>query len=129
MPQLAPRVLKDSNDVNVTYGVSTWNGKQAVFVAPAARFSESKILREETRPSAKNNDGHKLTVSLILPHPVVGQDGCCVDLDAPPASTFNISTLANKHASAEGLDDLVAAIRSYVASDVFAELVKGGSNW
>lgn len=129
MPQLAPRILKDAQDANVTFNVSTFNGKVAVFVAPGARFSDSQVLKEETRPSAKNNEGHKLVVSLILPHPVMDQEGCCVPKDTPPVSTLNLSTLASKHATAAQLDDFVAEIRSYVATQAFADLVKGGSNW
>lgn len=129
MPQLAPRVLKDAQDANVTFDVSTFNGKIAVFIAPGERFSTSQVLKEETRPTAKNNDGHRLVVSLTCPHPVVDQEGCCVDLDTPPASTANISTMASKFATGAQLDDFVAELRSYVNSSAFAALVKGGSNW
>lgn len=128
MPQLAPRVINNGTD-DVSYDVSTFNGLKAVFVAPAARFSESSTLTETTRPAASNNEGHRLTATLALPHPVEDQEGCCVSKDTPPASYFTVNTLASKFATAAQRDELVALLRSYVNSTAFAALVKGGSNY
>lgn len=129
MPALAPRVLKDAANVDQQYDVSTFDGRKAVFVHAGARFSESSTLVETTRPSASNNDGHKLTATLTLPHPLEDQAGCCVNKDTPPASYFTINTLASKFATSAQRDDLVALIRSYVNTAAFAELVKGASNY
>lgn len=130
MPQLAPRVLKDAEDADQTYAVSTFNGVKTVFVNLAeARFANQSTLSETTRPTASNNDGHKLSVSLALPHPVEDQEGCCVNKDAPPASYFAINTMLSKFATSAQGDDLVALIRSYVNSTAFAALVKGGNNY
>jgi len=128
MPQLAPRVLKNGA-ADVTYDVSTFDGRKAVFVAPSARFSESSTLTETTRPTASTNDGHKLTVTLALPHPVVDQDGCCVNKDTPPSSYFTINTMASKFATDAQRETLVSLLKSYVNSPAFAALVKGGSNY
>lgn len=130
MPQLAPRVLQDAEAANQTYVPGTFNGVKTVFVnRSAARFSEQATLTETTRPAAKTNLGHKFDAGLSFPHPVVDQNGCCVDKDAPAASHFNVSILASKVATAAELDDAIAQFRSYVASAVFADLVKGGSNY
>lgn len=130
MPQLAPRVLKNAMNADQTYDVSTFVGNKTTFVNVAAgRFSEQSVLTETTRPSAAKNDGHKLSASLALPHPVVDQDGCCVNKDATPSSFFSINTLASKFATDAQKDDLVALIRSYVQTSEFAALVKGGNNW
>lgn len=130
MPALAPRVLKNAANVDVTYDVSTFNGNKAIFVdGTQARLADRSVLSETTRTAAANNEGHKLTVSLALPHPVVDQEGCCVSKDTPPASYVAINTMASKFATAAQIDDLIARARSYVASAAFASLVKGGSNW
>lgn len=129
MPALAPRVLKNAAAVDVTFNVSTFDGRKAVFVNQGARFSESQVLSEVTRPAAANNEGHKLTATLAQPHPVVDQTGCCVNKDTPPASYFTINTLVSKFATAAQRDDFVAELRSYVASAPFAALVKGESNY
>lgn len=130
MPQLAPRVLKNANDTDVTYDVSTFTGNRAVFVDTTnARFSDRSVLSETTRPTASTNEGHKLSVSLALPHPVEDQEGCCVPKDTPPSSYFAINTMASKYASSAQLDGFIALIRSYVASPAFASLVKGGNNY
>lgn len=131
MPQLAPRVLKDANDEDRTYSVSTFNGNRAVFSDKVSQlvFANQSTISETTRPTAKGNDGHKFDFALAYPHPVVDQAGCCVDKNTPPASYININALASKHAPAADLDDIIAIVRSYVASPAFADLVKGGSNW
>lgn len=128
MPQLAPRVINNGT-VDVTFDVSTHDGQKATFVAAAARFAESQTLVETTRPTSSKNDGHKLTATLALPHPVEDQEGCCVSKDTPPSSYFTINTLASKFATAAQRDQLVAEIRSYVNLPAFAALVKGGSNY
>lgn len=130
MPQLAPRILKDAAQADHTYVPASFTGAKTVFVdRSATRFSDQSTLTETTRPAAKGNNGHKLDVVLSLPHPVVDQDGCCVDKDAPATSYINTSVLASKHATAAQLDDLIALYRTYVASPAFADLVKGGTNW
>lgn len=131
MPALAPRVLRNAEAADVTYAVSTFNGSKALFVdqTTESRFANQSTLSEQTRPTAAANDGHKLTVSLALPHPVEDQDGCCVNKDAPPSSYVAINTLASKFATGAQIDDLIALTRSYVNSAAFAELVKGGNNW
>lgn len=130
MPALAPRVLVNST-ATVTYDVSTFDGKKAVFVnsGSQALFANQSTLTEATRPTAQSNDGHKLTVALALPHPVVDQEGCCVDKNAPATSYLNLNTLLSKFATAEQANDFVALIRSYVGTTAFAELVKGKSNY
>lgn len=128
MPALAPRVINNGTS-DVTYDVSTFNANKAIFVAPAARFSESSTLTETTRPTASTNEGHKVTASLALPHPVEDQEGCCVTKDAPPSSYFTINTMASKFATPAQRDQLVALMKSYVNSAAFAALVKGGSNY
>lgn len=128
MPQLAPRVLNNGTDP-VTYDVSTFDGRKTVFVAAATRFAESSTLTEETRPTASKNDGHKVSVTLALPHPVGDQDGCCVNKDAPPVSFLNLNTLASKFATNAQRAEFLALIRSYVNSTAFGALVVGGSNY
>lgn len=130
MPQLAPRVLKNAEEADKTYTPASFNGTKTVFVDRSqGRFADQSTITETTRPTAKGNNGHKFESTLALPHPVVDQDGCCVDKDAPATSYINTSVLANKVATAAQLDDLIALYRSYVASSAFADLVKGGTNW
>lgn len=131
MPALAPRILKDAEANDRTYAVSTFNGSRAVFVDLVSQtsFANQSVITETTRPTSKGNDGHKFDFSIAYPHPVEDQAGCCVDKNTPPASYVNINSLASKFAPSADLDDLIAIVRSYVASPAFAELVKGGSNY
>lgn len=130
MPQLANRVLKNAANADVIYVVGTFNGVKSTFVDDSQpRFADWSVLSETTRPTASNNDGHKLTASLSLPHPVEDQEGCCVSKDTPPASYFTVNTMLSKHATAAQGDNLVALLRSYVNSAAFAALVKGGNNY
>lgn len=130
MPAIAPRVLKNAANVDVTYNPAALGGNKATFVDQTnGRFADQSVLTEITRPTSSSNDGHKFTVNLALPHPLLDQDGCCINKDAPPSSYLAITTLASKHATGAQIDDLIARTRSYVASAAFAALVKGGNNY
>lgn len=113
--------------VNHTYRADGVVGREAFWVddTTKTRVSEWSTIKVTQRPAASNNDGHKVVTSFILPHPLADQQGCCVNKDAPPYSRFTIETLRSRFATNAQADDLVAFIRSYVASPQFAAAVKG----
>nr|APG77241.1 hypothetical protein [Hubei levi-like virus 10] len=130
MPQLAARVLKDAQNVDHTFNPASKNGNVVVFVDRSqAAFANQSTLREEITPTTSANQGHRLNAALTIPSPILDADGCCVDKSTPPVSFIQVRTLASKFASSSELDNLIAEFRSYVASEVFADLVKGGNNW
>lgn len=127
MPQMAPIVLKDGQAADVTFNPSGFDGATATFINNApARVSEWERLSIQVRPNASNNEGHKVTVTGILPIPAPTGTGCCVDPNgALPYGMFQVTTLRQKTMSAAEVDDMIAYLRSYVATTAFADLVKG----
>lgn len=122
-------VLKDGATpaVDHTYRANGVVGREAFWVDDTTftRASEWSTIRVTQRPSASNNDGHKVVTSFVLPHPLADQAGCCVNKDAAPYSRFSIETLRSRFATNAQANDLVAFIRAYVASPQFEAVVKG----
>lgn len=130
MPQLAPRVLTDASATDHSLAVGTFNNNVASFTETAvSRLVDRMTLVEKTRPASVSNQGHKLNVTLTVPHPVADQENCCVDKNQPAASYFNMDSMLSKFATSAQADDFIAYVRSYVSSAAFADLVKGGNNW
>lgn len=130
MPALANRVLKDAANVDHTFQPASQNGNVVVFVDRSQpSFANQATLREEITATTRDNMGHRINNTLTIPSPVPDQEGCCVDKTEPPVSFIQVRSLASKFSTSAQLDDLVAEFRSYVASAVFADLVKGGNNW
>lgn len=125
----ADLVLPDGADpaVDHTYRANGVVGREAFWVDDTTnpRVSEWSNIRVVQRPAASNNDGHKVTTSFVLPHPLADQSGCCVNKDAPPYSRFTIETLRSRFATNAQASDLVAFLRAYVNSPQFAAAVKG----
>lgn len=127
MPQLAPIVLNDGTNDN-TFNPSGFNGERAVFVESAVdRLANQPRINTRVRPAAATNTGHLVETVLSFPVPVLDQDGCCVDKDAPAISSFNVRTLRAKTATQAQMTSALAEFRSYVASTAFADLVMGQS--
>lgn len=130
MPAIANRVLTNAAAVSKTFNVNSLVGQKAVFVEETeVRFANRPVLSETTRPTSSQNVGHKVDVTLALPHPVTDAGASEAMKEAPPTSYLTISTLANKFATSAQVDDLIAYAKAYVNSAAFAALVKGGNNF
>lgn len=130
MPAIATRVLTNATAVSKNFTPNNIVGFKSVFVEETeTRIANRPVLSETTRPTASNNVGHKVSVTLALPHPVTDAGASDAVKDLPPTSYFNIETLAHKYSTSAQQDDLLAFFKSYVNSAAFAALVKGGNNF
>lgn len=130
MPAIANRVLTNAAAASKTFIVNGLVGQKGTFIEETdARFANRPVLQEVTRPTSSQNVGHKVDVTLALPHPVTDAGASEAMKEAPPTSYFTVNTIVNKFATAAQADDLIAYLKSYVNSAAFAALVKGGNNF
>lgn len=122
-------VLKDAatpTPADHTFKPTTLVNQVGSFVDMAkTRVADWPVITGSFRPADASNVGQKARWKLTLPHTIVEDGGCCVDVNTPPSSFFTIEVVRNKVATNAQNEDLIKFLQELVKDPQFLATLRG----